>query len=179
MAHAFSVLCRHSCRHPNGQRKGLRGNKICRHEWRHGTLKACATSVGRLVHESGKNARATSSGRSENLVWDSLPVSGRVSVIPRRHSPYHLPHAKEHKRCVKRRAQQQGNLSPKRGSTFGRREHCIQRGLPRAVRRRQTASRDDLADHSALDVGEAVIAATMAVGEPRMVESHQVQNRGV
>ena len=45
VAHACSVLCRHSCRHPAGRLETRRTNETCRQEWRHGTLKAWATSA--------------------------------------------------------------------------------------------------------------------------------------
>ena len=40
-------------------------------------------------------------------------------------------------------------------------------------------SRDDLVGHFAGDVGQAVVAAGVAVGEPLVVEPEQVQDRGV
>ena len=37
VAHAFSVLCWHSCRNPTAQQKGRRTNETYRQQWRHGT----------------------------------------------------------------------------------------------------------------------------------------------
>ena len=50
---------------------------------------------------------------------------------------------------------------------------CLRRGM---LRRR---SGDDRPDHLAVDVGEAEVAAGVAVGQPLVVEAEQVQDRGV
>ena len=40
-------------------------------------------------------------------------------------------------------------------------------------------SRQDLARHAAAHVGQAEVAAAVAVGQPLVIEAHQVQDRGV
>ena len=64
MAHAFSVLCRHSFRHPE---KGQRNNEKCRQEWRDGT-------PGGVRHIAGSWGSAYPTG------FETPPESGRLTA---------------------------------------------------------------------------------------------------
>ena len=67
VAHAFSVLCRHSCRHPNDRQKGQRTNETCRQEWRHGTRER--------VHHIARTVRKFSLGQLTRIFTCGLLAS--------------------------------------------------------------------------------------------------------
>ena len=95
----------------------------CRHEWRHGTQECVRHKsekprviVVRLSSIRGVGNLRGSGQNDRPALRDGiacLPVMGGISA-------QHVPHAEERKRPVEGRAQDQRNLSPERGSKFGR-----------------------------------------------------------
>lgn len=60
-----------------------------------------------------------------------------------------------------------------------RTERAVNSSALHQVRRRSSPLRQDFAHHSTMHIGQTVIAAGVAIGEVFVVESHQVQDRGV
>src|SRR4051812_29757940 len=54
---------------------------------------------------------------------------------------------------------------------------CMRAGCIReTIRATRTSDREELTDDVAVDVGEAVVAAAVAIGQSLMIESHHVQD---